>query len=180
MSWAGMQMTDPGTQAERRREVSRLVLLTSLRQRKLEEQPGYFDVRGVSVEVVICDGSMMMARWWHDGRTESFPLHTHRGAHETVGVTRGYARFVLDNGTEMELLGDGSSVYVPPGVGHMVHWKPGVPSEGWLIAVPPDEGLLPINEHGVCLLDGTSKCAGSGRCAMRFFTGGGDARPGGT
>jgi len=180
MGWTGTQMTDVQSQAERRQKVGRLMLLTNLRQQRLDGPTTRYEVNGVTIEVVTCDGATMMARWWYSGVGDPmFPHHVHIGVHETVGVTKGYARFILDSGADKELCGDGSSVYIPPGVGHEIRWQSGVPSEGWLIAVPPDEGLLPRDDHGTCVLNGTSICSGPADCAMRVLTGGRNGRTGG-
>ena len=179
MGWTRINMTSDQARDERRQTVGRLVMLTNLRQQKLGETCARSAEAGVVVDTVVCDGIMLMAHWWYDGIGEpEFVHHSHPGAHETVGLISGYARFELDNGFSKELTRVGDSVYVPMGTGHRIIWKQGVPSDGWLIAVPPDESLLPRDSHGICKLMGTSKCVGSSDCALRILTGGGDG-PGG-
>jgi mannose-6-phosphate isomerase-like protein (cupin superfamily) len=164
-------MTIEQARAGRRQEVGRLMLLTNLRQRKLNDT-GHVSMGGVRIDVVSCDGKMLMARWWFDGKgVPEFPQHIHPGIYETVGLVSGYARFEFGDGAVRELVNHGDSVTVPPGMPHRVFWQEGEPSEGWLVVVPPDDGLIPRDEFGSCMLGGTMKCAGGDDCVLRIFTG---------
>jgi len=112
----------------------------------------------VTVRVLFCDGVQMHALWKFDGSEDyEFHPHVHLDILESIGLVQGQVICIVGEQTETLLSQPGQSIVIPASAEHRLRFFKGVPSHGWTVLVPPDAGLLPI-EEGSCRLRGTPLC----------------------